>query len=178
MKKLILMLFLSSFALNTQATLIDNGIVNGVSTFKAQHDNSIWVKLDAFEAINPDGVYSTFINDLSTAGFSIATGTQVLDMLSNNGFGSPSQSWDSIIDVIGKADSRNDYIGGYISGQRWVSTYSDKNSWGSVAHFTSDSNRFLGVWATYTQSIPEPSSFAMLGLALVGFGFSRRKNKA
>jgi hypothetical protein len=38
-----------TLSLSVNATIIDNGLVNGLPTFMAEHDNTVWLRLDAFE---------------------------------------------------------------------------------------------------------------------------------
>jgi hypothetical protein len=175
MKRVFFILSIAISSTLAQAVVVDNGFVNGLSTFKAEYDNSIWLRLDAFEATNPNGIYSAFITDLSNAGFSIATGGQVMAMLSDNGLANPSQNWGTISNIIGIAGSRDDFTGGYVFGQHWVTTYSDHDNWRDIDWTSSDANQFFGVWAT-TSPVPIPAAVWLFGSALVGLiGLKRNK---
>lgn len=167
-----------TLSLSANAAIVSNGTVNELSTFRAESDNSIWLRLDALESTNPNGVYSVFLDEIAVAGFSIATGNQVVNMLSNDGVGNPYQSWSTITSVIGIAANRSDFTGGYVLGQHWVSAYDTYGSWANNPNYSSSSNSNFGVWATYTgvSQVPIPAAAWLFGSALVGLvGIKRKK---
>ena len=71
--------------------------------------------------------------------------------------------------------------------QAGLSPYPDFNLFGTfyngseeslLKHLNDNDILSLSYFSTAAQSVPEPSSLTLLGLGLVGFGFSRKKKKA
>lgn len=171
------------FAMQANAGVINNGLVNGVDTFKAESDGSIWARLDAFRSTNASGVYNTFVSLTDAAGFSIARSADVMAMLSANGIGNPSASWATIESVIGTSwtsNSTGEFIGGYTLGRHWVSSYHIYSAWSSVTG-TSSSNSNFGVWAVFVEpaegAIPTPAPIVLLMLGLFGMLIHNRNSR-
>ncbi len=172
----------ASVAGNANAAVVAGPTVGGFDTFTDTNTGLSWLKLDDF--LNKS--VSQMMAAATSAGFTIATRSDVGSLVSTLPLDGTFATWSSYASVMGSSLSRDILWGAYgpvdLNGNiGWAYAFSDGNwTYNNSAESVLLANGDLNLWAfAAVAAVPEPSSWTMmiLGFAGVGFMAYRRKSK-
>ena len=171
--------------MNANAGVVNSSDINGLRTFSDTNTGMVWMDLDNyFDSATGTGSMTglQMISAAQAAGFTVATRSQVqslLDTLPLTG-----GEWSSYAAVMGFGDPRDLIWGLTQDGQSygWAWSYSPETAWNYsdacgvdlVAAGNGAGDQDLGVWAFRNGGqVPEPSTVALLAIALLAGSASR-----
>lgn len=171
--------------MNANAAIVNSGDINGLRTFSDTGTGMVWMDLDNyFDSATGTGTMTGFqmISAAQAAGFTVATQSQVQSLL--NTLPLSGGEWSSYAAIMGSGDPRDLIWGLTQDGQSygWAWSYSTDSDWqysgasgvDLVAAGNPAGDQDLGVWA-FRQGgqVPEPSTLALLSIALLAGSASR-----
>ncbi|WP_457350832.1 PEP-CTERM sorting domain-containing protein [Roseateles sp. P5_D6] len=160
------------------AGLVAHADVNGYATFQDTTTGRVWLQLPDLFNMN----YTAQVNTATAAGFSVASLSDVDALWTST----PGSDWNALSSVIGGSSSRGLMWGNYAdvgasNPNAYAYAYAGTNgSWDHYNPNNTSAYSDLGLWAYQTgaAALPEPASYALVGIALAGVGLAKRRRKA
>lgn len=155
------------------AGLVTHADVNGLATFQDTDTGRVWLKLPSLFSMD----YASQVSTATTAGFAVASLTDVNALWAST----PGSSWDDVHAIIGGSSSRGLMWGNYADGgsNGWAYAYTGSTVWDHYNPNSGGAYSDLGLWAYQAGgTLPEPTSYALVAVALAGLGLAKRRRKA
>jgi len=196
MKIILSIALLSCFlATASQASVIDHSDIAGLTTFEDTNTNRVWLDMDNF--FDTTATFGTTGNDMiaaaQTAGFTFAFRADVNELFSTLLL--DAGQWQSYADVMGYGIPRSLIWGMYDDGvddgsSPWAWSYINDTTWSfggdtdqsTIQNSQQPSSIDMGIWAycdncSSVETVPEPSTAALMILGVLGLGAVRRRQK-